>query len=419
MTPLTAQLVAVTLALVFVGYLAFTAWRMRDSRSIGEWPPTIPSDPPLVSVILPARNEERNIERCLASIVASTWPLLEVIVVDDASTDATAQIARRIAHRASTASEAGVLVDPKRPMAPMLRTVKVIAAPPLPAGWFGKQWACHTGVQAARGAIVLFTDADTRHGPELLARSIAAMKDRKSSLLTVIGQQEMVTFWEKVVQPTVFALLHSRFGGLEAISRARSPRNKIANGQFLLFPRDTYEQVGGHAAVRDHVAEDLRLAQKVTEMGGQMHALLAMEHFSTRMYTTLGEIRRGWGKNVYAGGRDTFPQGPLMGLFFRLTLPVAPLVPLIPILAALLWWLGVLGNGAALFAAITAPINLLFWMGIYRFAGLNPLWGMTYPLGSLVFAWICTEAAWKGLSVTWKGRTYSMADGRRESGEGN
>lgn len=418
MTPLASHLVAVGLALLFVGYLAFTAWRWRDSRSIDEWPAMIPEQPALVSVIIPARNEERNIERCLSSIVASTWPLLEVIVVDDHSTDNTAQLARRVAQRASIASEAGVLVDPRRPMAPMHRHVKVIAAPPLPAGWFGKQWACHTGVQAARGTIVLFTDADTKHGPELLARSIAAMKDRKSSLLTVIGHQELVSFWEKVVQPTVFALLHSRFGGLESINRAKRAKNKIANGQFMLFPRDTYEQVGGHAAVRDHVAEDLMLAHKVTEMGGAMHALFALEHFSTRMYTTLGEIRRGWGKNVYAGGRDTFPRGPLMALIFRLTLPVSPLVPLAPIIAALLGWLGVLGNEAVVFAAITAPVNLGFWMAIYRYSGLHPLWGFMYPLGSLVFTWICAEAAWKGLRVTWKDRTYLMADERGGMGDG-
>jgi hypothetical protein len=166
------------------------------------------------------------------------------------------------------------------------------------------------------------------------------------------------------------------------------------------------------------VAEDLRLAQKVTEMGGQMHALLATGHFSTRMYTTLSEIRRGWGKNVYAAGRDTFPPGPLMGLVFRVTLPISPLVPLVPILAALLAWLGVFGNEAYVFAAITAPVNLAFWMAIYRFSGLHALWGFMYPLGSLVFTWICTEAAWKGMRVTWKDRTYSMAEGRRVTGVG-
>lgn len=415
---MTPVLVWVGFALLFVGFVAFTAWRLRDSRSLDEWPATLPDDAPLVSVVVPARNEERNIERCLASIVASTWPALEVIVVDDHSTDATGTIARRIAQQASQASAAGVLVNPSRPMAPVHRTVKVLAAPALPPGWFGKQWACQTGAQAARGSIILFTDADTTHGPEVLARAVAALRDRGSWLLTILGDQELGTFWEKVVQPTVFTLLHGRFGGLETISRAKRPMNKIANGQFLLFPRDAYERVGGHAAVRDHVAEDLRLAQRVTELGGGMHALLARGHFSTRMYTSLGEIRRGWGKNLYAGGRDSFPGGALMGLVFRLLMPVSPLVPLLPIVVPLLGWLGVLGPGTLVFGAITLPVNLVFWMGIYRFAGLHPLWGLTYPLGSLVFSLICLEAAWKGLSVSWKGRTYEMSEGSGGMGAG-
>lgn len=407
--------VALALAASLVLYIAGTAWRFRDSRSLDEWPATVPEDAPLVSVIVPARNEERNIERCLTSILASTWPALEVIVVDDHSTDDTARIARRIAQQATTAAAAGVLVDARRPDAPLHRSVKILAAPDLPEGWFGKQWACHTGMGSARGSILLFTDADTSHGPELLARSVNAMRDRGSWLFTVAGRQEMGTFWEKVVQPTVFAILHSRYGGLEEMSRSRRPINKIANGQFMLFPREAYERVGGHEAVRDHVAEDLRLAQRVTALGGGMHMVLAESHLTTRMYTTLGEIRRGWGKNVFAAGIDTFPGGAVGRWVFRLLLPVAPAVPLVPLLVPMLGWLGVLGEGALVFGAITAPVNLAFWMGIYRYAGLRALWGLWYPLGSLVFTGICAEAAWKGMRVAWKGRRYEMP-ARRTAG---
>lgn len=408
-----AHPVALALAALFVGFVAWTAWRFRDSRALDEWPATVPDDAPLVSVVLPARDEARNIERCLRSVLASTWPALEVLVVDDHSTDETAAIARRIAQQASAASAAGVLVDPARPARPMHRSVKVIAAPALPAGWFGKQWACHTGAQSARGSILLFTDADTQHGPELLVRSVNAMRDRGSALFTVAGRQELGSFWERVVQPAVFALLHSRYGGLEAMSRSTRAVNKIANGQFLLFPRDWYERIGGHAAVRDHVAEDLMLAQRVTAQGGGMHMVLARDHLSTRMYTSLAELRRGWGKNVFAAGLDTFPLNALTRPLFRLLFPVPALVPLIPIAVPVLGWLGVLDCGALLFGAITAPVNLAFWVGIYRYAGLNPLWGLSYPLGALVFAWICAEAAWKGLDVSWRGRAYRVGTGER------
>src|SRR6185437_14783611 len=118
---------------------------------------------PLVSVIIPARNEARNIERCVRSVLASTYPSLEVIVVDDHSTDATGSIARAMAAHDSR--------------------LVVIDAPDLPAGWFGKQWACATGARAARGQLLVFTDADTRHAPDLLSRAVNALRDRDASLL--------------------------------------------------------------------------------------------------------------------------------------------------------------------------------------------------------------------------------------------
>jgi len=379
---------------LWITFLAASLWRFRDSRSLEEYPLAPPADPPLVSVVLPARDEARNIEGCLRSILATTWPNLEVIVVDDHSTDGTGGLARAIA-----ATDA---------------RVRVIAAPDLPAEWFGKQWACHTGARAAQGTILCFTDADTRHGPELLARSVNALTARGADLFTVAGRQDMRTFWEKVVQPVVFAMLLSRYGGLEAMSRSTRPRDKIANGQFLLMTRAAYDRAGGHAAVRDHVAEDLRLAQRLTELGMRVHMVLAPDHLATRMYTTLGELRRGWGKNVYAAGRDTFRLGPVTRRIFPFVLPLAALLPIVPVIAFLLGWSGLLGTEAIWFAAVTAPGTLLFWMGIYAFSRTSPFWALLHPLGAVVFGWICAEAAWRGSHVTWKGRAYVS----RPAGEG-
>jgi chlorobactene glucosyltransferase len=374
---------AIGLAIAWIGWLATIVWRLRDTRTLDEYPVAAPADAPLVSVVIPARNEAHNIARCLRSVLAAEYPSLEVIVVDDHSTDGTAGIARAI--------------DPR---------VRVVAAPDLPEGWFGKQWACHTGAQAAQGALLCFTDADTVHGPELIARSVNALLSRGADLFTVAGRQEMVTFWEKVVQPSVFAMLLSRYGGLEAMSRSTKPLDKIANGQFILVRRDPYERLGGHAAVRAHVAEDLRLAQLFTEHGLAMHMVLARPHLSTRMYTSLGEIRRGWGKNVYAGGRDTLPLGPVTRKLLPFVFPVPPLLPLLPLVMLVLGWTGVLGEGALLFGLIAGTANLLFWIGIYWFSGLAPFWGLLHPLGSLVMGGIFAEAAWRGSRVAWKGRTY-------------
>lgn len=366
--------------------------RFADSQRLDAYPVLPREQTPLISVIIPARDEARNIESCLRSVLASEYGNLEVIVVDDASSDGTAAIAQRVADE-----------DAARQGRPRAR---VVGAAAVPEGWFGKQWACQSGADAARGEILCFTDADTRHGPELLGRSAGAMRSRGADLFTVAGHQEAHTFWEKVMQPFVFSILLSRYGGLEQMSRSTRPVDKIANGQFVMMTRNTYAQIGGHAAVRDHVAEDLRLAQVVTERGMQAHMVLARDHLSTRMYHSLSEIRRGWGKNVYAAGRDTLALGPLARRIFPWVFPLPALVPLVPTVLLVLALLGVLGRGALLFGAVAGGFNLIYFMGVYGFSRINPLWGLLHPLAAVVFSGICAEAAWRGSKVEWKGRGY-------------
>jgi len=389
-------------AALWVGALVVVVVRFLDSRRLDAHSAAVPPDAPMVSVIIPARNEAANIERCLRSVLASTYTPLEVIVVDDHSTDGTGNIARRIAEEDARVQRGG---DERVPAGERAR-VQVISAPDLPDGWFGKQWACHTAAQRARGELLCFTDADTTHGPELLARSVNALRVRGSALFTVAGHQEAVSFWEKAIQPFVFAILLSRFGGTEGMSRSTRPLDKIANGQYLLITREAYNASGGHETVRSHVAEDLRLAQTFTTLGLPVHMELAQHHLSTRMYTSLGEIRRGWGKNVYAAGRDTFPLGPVTGRIFPFIFPLPGLVPLIPLVFLLLGALDVLGPGALLFGSVATVATLLFWMGVYAYSRLNPLWAFCFPLAAIVFSAISAEAAWRGNRVSWKGRAY-------------
>ncbi len=386
------------------GWAAATAIivvRFLDSHRLAEYSEEPPAEPPLVSIIIPARNEARNIGRCLRGVLLTTWPKFEVIVVDDHSTDGTVAIAQRIADEDAARY-------PDQPPC-----VHVIQAPDLPKGWFGKQWACHTGAAAAQGTILCFTDADTRHGSELLTRSVNAMRGRGAAMFTVAGRQEMMTFWEKVLQPFIFALMLARYGGVESMSRSSVPHRKVANGQFFLVTRAAYTQAGGHESVRTHVAEDLRLAQRLTSLDLPVHMVLAEDYLATRMYTSLGEIRRGWRKNLYAAGRDTLPLGPVTRRILPFVFPLAPLIPLVPIVAFVLGALNVLGIGAILFGGIAGVVSLLFWIGVYAYAGLNPLWGLTHYLAAPIFAWIFAEASWRGSTVEWKGRTYeSRSEGR-------
>jgi chlorobactene glucosyltransferase len=379
---------AVLLCGAWILFHVIVVVRFSSSRSLDEYPVEPPADAPLVSVIVPARNEARNIGRCVRHLLGAKYPNFEVIVVDDHSTDGTGDIVRAIGKEDGRG------------------LVRLLDAPPLPEGWFGKQWACQSGAAEARGSLLLFTDADTAHGPELLPRSVNASRARGSALFTVAGRQEMGTFWEKVIQPFVFAILLSRYGSLEAMAGTKKPRNAIANGQFLLFTREAYDALGKHEVVRAHVAEDMMLAQMCVRAGMPAHMMLGRDHLSTRMYTSLAEIRRGWGKNLWAAGRDSLPGGELLQPLFRVIFPLPALVALLPTAVLLAVLVGDASPSIVTAAWVAQGVTLLFWIGVYTFSHLAPWWALTYPLAAMVFAWMLGEAAWRGARVEWKGRHY-------------
>lgn len=367
-------------------------WRTRDSRSLDDYPAAAPPDAPLVSVVIPARDEARNIAHCLASVLATGWPALEVLVVDDHSSDGTGDIARAVAARDAR--------------------VRVIDDPPLPPGWMGKQWACATGAAESRGAILCFVDADTTHAPDLIPRAVAAMRARDAALLSVAGRQEMATFWERVVQPQLFAVIAGRYGGTERVSRSRHAIDKIANGQCLLMTRAAYDRVGGHAAVRDVVAEDLMLAQRTHAAGLPVHLLLGESQLATRMYTSLRELVGGWRKNVFAGGREAMPMGRVGQLLFPLLLVLPALMQLWPLAVLLAAAAGLVDDWATvLTATIAVAATLLFWMATYWRASLSPLWALLYPLGAGTYLTIVAQAIARGRRVEWRGREYLSASG--------
>jgi len=331
---------------------------------------------PLVSVIIPARNEARNIERCVGSILAATYPSIEVIVVDDRSTDGTGDLVER-----------------------MGASVRLVRGAELPPGWFGKQWALVQGYRVARGELLLFADADTKHEPQLIARAVAARAAERADLFSVIPRQEMVTFWERLIQPHVFVALGARVGDLRRVNRTRTEWNAIANGQFLLVTRESYQAVGTHEAVKHSVADDLMLAQTYVRHGRDIFLALAVEYMQTRMYGSLREILEGWTKNLALGAPLMAPPVPWIRRLF----------PYVMWLPALLWvgppiaWVAFGWD----FAAIATLASLITWIGIYAGERAPVQYALLYPLGAVMVAFIMMRSAWRaGRKVEWKGRTY-------------
>ena len=228
--------------------------------------------PVQVSVIVPARNEEACLGTCLQSLVAQEGVQFELIVVDDGSTDRTAEIARSF------------------------EDVQLIQAGELPAGWTGKNNAMAAGARIARGKRLLFTDADTFHKPGALARAIAEAEKQSAALLSYSPEQEVHGFLQKAVMPVIFAELATTFPPAK-VSDPASPI-AAANGQYLMISRETYDSVGGHTKIAGDLLEDVAMARLVKSSGRKIFFRYGGDAVRTRMYRSWAQMKEGWTKNL-------------------------------------------------------------------------------------------------------------------------
>ncbi|MEO0022597.1 MAG: glycosyltransferase [candidate division WOR-3 bacterium] len=237
-----------------------------------------PASSPRVSVLIPARNEEATIGSCIASLLAQDYPDYEVLVLNDRSEDRTPEIVRQL-------------------NSPRLR---LIAGEPLPAGWTGKNWACHQLAGHATGTLLLFTDADTVFAPDALSQAVTLQQHHQLDLLTGIVHNQVRTFGEQLTVPFVIWSIITILPLLVAYRWRRSQAFAAASGKFLLFTRQGYDALGGHQAVRGEAAEDLALVRRVKRFGLNWRFSDLTPLVTTRMYQGWRDAWHGFTKNFFA-----------------------------------------------------------------------------------------------------------------------
>ena len=377
----------------FIGALMIIYW-LHDQYhlDIVVEPTSPPANPPLISVCIPARNEERNIRTCVEAVLNQDYPNLEVIVLDDRSTDATHEILVSIRSATRPANK-----------------LQIINGSDLPSGWAGKPHALHQASASARGEWFCFVDADTFLSPQALSACYAKATETKADMFTIMTFQILGSFWEKTVMPLVMTALSVGFSP----RKVNDPETKdaIANGQFILIKRSVYDAIGGHESVKDQIVEDKAISEQVKWNGHRLIVANGAKVARTRMYTSLPEMWEGWTKNIYLGLRDQTSLlwlgvfGAFLALITVFFLPIWPLLGLV-------WYFN---NGGGLALAVVAE-SLVMWAYLIFVRAkvsinmeISPWYALTTPLGAGVFGAMMLTSAWKvisGQGVSWRGRSY-------------
>ena len=335
---------------------------------------------PLISVIVPARNEQANIADCLRSLLQQ-GEAVEIIVADDNSEDMTAEIAQEIAGTTES--------------------VKLVRVPPLPEGWLGKNHALASAAPRARGSWLLFTDADTRHVEGALRGVVDRAEKAGLDLVSYSPPQRMETWWEKAVIPQVYQLLAQ----LYSFDRVNDPADPIAaaNGQFLLIRRSAYQRIGGHEAVRGEMLEDVALARRAKQAGCRIWFGTGDGVVATRMYRSFGAMWEGWTKNLFLlFGRDRHAiRSAARKLALRTWTPLIAGLILV-VVGFPLAWLGIV------LLLCSTWQHLRYWRA---FSGPNKIAGAALFAsgGAILFLLLLnSERRYsRNLGIEWKGRRYS------------
>ncbi len=349
-------------------------------------PEYILKNPPLISVLIPARNEAGNIGRCLSSFSKQDYPNLEIIVLDDNSTDGTGAVVQEF-----TAKD---------------KRIKLISGAPLKKGWLGKSFACHQLAKQAKGNYFVFTDADTLHFNNTISKAFAALVNNKLDALSIYPKQIAVTFAERMTVPFInFAILS--FMPLVLVKKTKSAFFSTGIGQFFLFKREAYEKFGGHESVRTEILEDIYISKQVKKFGYRIMVFDGSDNVFCRMYQNFDEVVKGFSKFILAA----FDYNGFMEMIAMCFISMIFMLPflLLPIGVLILDWSGWIITFNIIQICIILFIKIILSM---RFKN-RILDVLLTPVSILYMVLIAGNSYFQakhGKGIYWKGRTYSVED---------
>jgi chlorobactene glucosyltransferase len=337
---------------------------------------------PYISVCIPARNEERDIEGCVKSLLNQNYPNFEVIVVDDNSTDNTAKIVYS--------------------MTKQYPNLIFIAGAKLISGWIGKPYALHQAYQRSRGEYLLFTDADLMYKPYALKTAMHTMICKDLDLLTLMPAAIFGSFWERVVQPVIFGFIAALTNFRKVNSE--SHENAMGFGAFLLFKKSSYIKIDGHRSVSKEVLEDIMIAKKA-KLNGLSTLVADGKHlFSIRMYHSMKEIWIGWRKNIFLAMKKSI----FRAFYYMAMVLCFILTPYIVVLGNL--WIGA-GSVWIGLSLLSLGMSLVGGLGLCHELGLERKNVFLFPLGAIMMVVIMLNSMMQTFFLgrtEWRGRTYQQ-----------
>jgi glycosyltransferase involved in cell wall biosynthesis len=385
-------------AIVFVVYLRHfvISFEVKRAQFLTLASPRMSGKPPMVSILVPAKDEAGQIENCLRSLCTQDYPNFEILVVDDRSSDDTAAIVTRCAQQ-----------DPR---------IRLLRIHELPAGWTGKTHALHQCQQQARGEWLFFVDADTQMHPSCLSKLLCDCVTHGAEMETLVPALVSDSYWVSVIQPTALMLMMLLFRP----SRVNDPslKNKgYANGQFILIRKDKYRSMGGHEAVRTQVVEDVHLGRNALAHGLEVRVVSAPQLAACKMYATVKQLINGWNRIYYCMVDSGV--GRLWGLAgMLLVFSVLPYAVLLAAGAALAGGASSVIVQAAFALAIAHELGQ--WTLYGRFflnSGISLRFLPARILGVFVMLYVLgkTIRTCRTHEVSWRGTTYTAQ--LRQSGE--